>query len=153
MKRKEIWVDFMMSFFIITACITILEGILGAIFLPDVQFGYEAFFSPPLFGLLSALLGFVGYSKHELTVRQAFFRKILHLSLIEIMVFGLNMLIGNIFEPKLCLALILAIAVVYITVNAVLWINDQKSAEKFNQELKSFQEKMILERQRQSAQD
>lgn len=150
MKHKEIWIDFVMSFFVITACITILEGVLGAVFLPDVRFGYSAFFSPPFFGLLSTLLGIVGYSKNELTVRQAFFRKILHLILIEVMVFGLNILSGNIFEFKLCLTMVLGIAVVYLTVNAVLWVNDQKSAERFNQNLKSFQKKIASQEEIQS---
>lgn len=44
MKSKL--VDMMMSFFICTACITILEGIIGRIF-PQLTFGYRAFFSPP----------------------------------------------------------------------------------------------------------
>ncbi len=77
MKSKL--VDMMMSFFICTACITILEGIIGRIFFPQLTFGYEAFFSPPFFGFLSVLFSIVNYSKKELSIRQVLFRRFLHL--------------------------------------------------------------------------
>lgn len=48
MKLKERFKEAMMSFFVCTACITVLEGVMGVMFFPDAQFGYEAFFSPPL---------------------------------------------------------------------------------------------------------
>ncbi len=141
MKVKNLLIEFMMSFFIVTACVTILEGVVGMLFLEDVKFGFEAFLSPPLFGFLTSLLGFITYSSKELTIKQALFRKAIHLSLIEALVFGLNAWVGNFYEPKLVIALILAIAVIYITVNFVLWVNDQKSAEQFNENLRVFQEK------------
>lgn len=140
MKRRNVAVEFMMVFFIVTACVTILEGLMGMIFFPEVKMGYEAFFSPPVFGFLSALSGIVTYSSKELSVKQALVRKAIHLSLIEVMIFGVNAIAGNIFETKVCIALVISIAIVYVIVDVVLWINDCKYAEKFNQRLKIFQE-------------
>lgn len=139
MKHSNVWFDLMMSFFVVTACVCILEAVLGMLLFPEIRFGYDAFLSPPLFGLLSSLLGIVTYSKKELTVRQAMIRKVLHLVLIELLVFGLNAYAGHFFEAVQFISIMISIAVVYVTVNAVLWVNDQRSAAKFNQELKEFQ--------------
>lgn len=139
MKHKDMWFDMMMSFFVVTACVCVLEAVLGMLLFPEVQFGYEAFLSPPLFGFLSSLLGIVTYSRKELTVRQAAGRKLLHLGLIELLVFGVNAYAGHFFETVQFIFVMISVAVVYTTVNAVLWVNDQRSAEKFNQELKEFQ--------------
>ena len=139
MTKKEIISDMIMSFCVVTACVTILEGIMGMLFFPDIRMGYGAFFSPPLFGFFSAVFGLVTYSKKELSIKQMLFREIIHLLLIELLVFGLNIAVGNQFETKICIALALSIAVVYVVVCIILWINDQRSAAKFNQRLRQFQ--------------
>ena len=40
MKNNETFSDFIITFLVITALITILEGILGCLFLPEVRFGF-----------------------------------------------------------------------------------------------------------------
>lgn len=142
MRNRNTLTDFVIDFFIITACITILEGVLGTMFMPDMRFGFEAFFSPPLFGFLSAASGLITQSSRELSVRQIRFREFLQLLLIEIMVFGINHLAGNTYELKLNIALALAIAIVFIVVYFIIWMNDRRSAKLFNERLKAFQEEM-----------
>ena len=142
MKNRNSFTEFVIVFFIITACITILEGILGVLFMPDMRFGYEAFFSPPLFGFLSALSGLVTKSSKELTMKQVLFREFLQLVLIEIMVFGLNYLCGTTFDMKLNMTLAISIALVFVVVYFVIWLNDQRSAKLFNEQLKAFQKEM-----------
>lgn len=83
MNHKSKLVEGLMSFCICTACITILEGVMGMLFFPNEKLGYEAFFSPPLFGGISVLLGIVAESRKELSVKQILFRRVLHLLLIE----------------------------------------------------------------------
>ncbi len=63
--------------------------------------------------------------------------------MIEAMVFGINAAVGNFYEPKLCITLVLSIAVVYVTVNFVMFVNAQRSAVQFNQNLRLFQEQML----------
>ena len=109
MKSKL--VDMMMSFSICTACITILEGIIGMIFFPQLTFGYEAFFSPPLFGFLSVLFSIVNYSKKELSIRQVLFRRFLHLLLIEGLVLGLNYRTGALSDFLFSFVLAASVAV------------------------------------------
>ena len=140
MKYKTQLVDDIMAFFVITACITVLEGVLGMVFMPEVKFGYEAFLSPPLFGILSVIFGLVTRSKKELSIKQVICRRALHLLLIEAAVFLLNYWSGNIFEPVAAVSLAMAVFLVFVTVYAVMWMNDKRSAELFNEKLKKFQE-------------
>lgn len=141
MKDKGMLIQFLLVFFIVTACITILNGLLGMIFLPEMRFGYEAFLSPPIFGFLSALSGLVTKSKKELSVKQMLFREFLQLLLIEIMVFGANYMFGICFEWELSVTLAIGIAVIFVLVYVVLWLNDRSSAKAFNAKLVEFQKK------------
>lgn len=138
---KERSIDFLVSFLVCTACIGILEGVVGVIFLPEETFGYEAFFSPPLFGFFSILFGFVTKSKRELRTGEAIGRQILHLLFIECLVFGLNYASGVRFETSLNITLALTIALIFVVVNLIMFVNDRRNALLFNEELKKFQEK------------
>lgn len=139
MRIKTMISEFMMAFFVCTACITILEGVIGMLFFPKMRFGYDAFFSPPIFGFFSVLFGLVTKSRKELSVKQMLFRMAIHLLLIEILVFGLNYLSGMVFEPLVRVVLALSIALIFAAVYLVMWINDRKNAVLFNEKLKLYQ--------------
>lgn len=139
MKLKQKIFDMLISFCVCTTCITLLEGIMGVLFFPDVTMDYGAFFSPPLFGAVSVLFGIVTESSKELSIRQVLIRTAIHLLMIEGMVFGLNYLAGVIFPPVVCITLAIGIAVVFVMVYAITWINESKSAADFNQRLKEYQ--------------
>lgn len=139
MKQRSNFTEMLVTFCVCTTCITILEGAMGTVFFPKEQLDYGAFFAPPIFGGISVLLGFVTWSKKELSVKQTLFRKVIHLLLIEGMVFGLNYISGNIFSAEVNVALMAGIASVYIAVHIILWTNDQKSANLFNEKLREYQ--------------
>lgn len=140
MKNKHSFTEFVIVLFIVTACITILEGILGLIFMPDLLLGFDAFFVPPIFGFFSALTGIITHSSKELSIKQMLFREFLQLMLIEIMVFGTNYFASRtFFETKLTIALAIGIAIIFVTVYFVMWLNDRQSARLFNEKLKAFQ--------------
>lgn len=141
MKTKKIFSDFIIPFCVVTTCINLLEGVLGCLMMPDIQFGFEAYFSPLLFGLLSTLIIGITQPSKELSIKQMIFRDILQLLLIELMVFGINFLFGQTFEPKSGIVLALGIAVIFFLVYAILWHNDKRSAIQFNKDLKIYQEK------------
>ncbi len=143
MRNKSILAEEMKAFFVCTTCITILEGILGMLFFPQMKLGYDAFFSPPIFGLFSVLFGFVNYSKKELSIRQVLFRRFIHLLMIEGLVFGLNYASGMIFPPFVAGILAVSIALVFITVYAALWFMDRRSAMLFNEQLKMYQSRQV----------
>lgn len=139
MKHKSRFVEALIAFCVCTTCITILEGVLGMLFFPEESLSYGAFFSPPLFGSISILFGVVTWSKKELSVNRILFRRAIHLLLIEGMVFGLNYIAGVIFPTIVSIALFLGIALVFIMVYVILWVNDQKSAMLFNEKLREYQ--------------
>lgn len=139
MKHKSALMEALISFCVCTTCITILEGILGVVFYPEVKLDYGAFFSPPIFGAFSVLLGVVTHSKREQSVREVLIRQGIHLLLIEAMVFGLNYLVGIVYPPMVSITLALGIAAVFVLVYVVVWLNDCKSADLFNQKLKEYQ--------------
>lgn len=139
MKNRGLGIQFILVFFIVTACITIMSGILGMVFMPDVRFGYEAFLTPPIFGFLSALTGLITKSRKELSVGQTLFREFLQLLLIESMVFGVNYVFGTTFEWETSVALAIGIAVIFVLARVILLLNDQRSALAFNAKLVEFQ--------------
>ncbi len=145
MKYKSRISELLMSFCVCTACITLLEGVLGMLFFPEEKLGYNAFFSPPLFGAISVLFGAVTWSKKELSVKQVWFRRAVHLFLIEVMVFGINYAAGVVFSPIVTMVLMIGIAVVFVLVYLILWMDEQRSAQTFNQKLKEYQSAISME--------
>lgn len=143
MKHREGLSEFVIAFLVCTACITVLEGVMGMLFFPEEKIGYDAFFSPPVFGFFSVLFGGVTKSKKELGVRQVLLRRLLHLFMIEAMVFGINYASGNIFSPLASGVLALAVAIVFVTVYGVIWMNDLRSAALFNEKLKVYQNRKL----------
>lgn len=144
---RDFWTEFVMAFLICTACICILEGIPGMIFIPEQQFGYEAFFSPPLFSFFSVVFGSLLRGKRETGLAGILLRRLLHLLTIELLVFGLNYAADTSFssDTGLSIALAFSIALVFCLVYGVLYINDRRRAHAFNQELKRYQEKILQE--------
>ena len=139
MSNRGKLVEFLMAFFVCSTCISILEGLLGMAFFPEDKFGWEAFFSPPLFGFLSVLLGMVTKSKKELSVKEILFRRALHLLLIELLIFGMNYETGMQFDVLFSVTLAFSVAAVFVAVYVVMWLNDRKSAALFNEKLKEYQ--------------
>lgn len=128
----------LMRFFIIVTCVSIAIGLLGLIYEPNRQFGYEAYFSPIIFGLIGVLPSIVMYSKKELTIKQMKTRKVLQLIVLEGMVLSFGYVMG-IMKVNMMLSLALSVLVVFIMVHLISWIIDYKEAEKLNEDLKAFQ--------------
>ncbi|MCI8978253.1 MAG: DUF3021 family protein [Lachnospiraceae bacterium] len=139
MSNRGKLVEFLMAFFVCSTCISILEGLLGMAFFAEDKFGWEAFFSPPLFGFLSVLLGMVTKSERELSVKEILFRRALHLFLIELLIFGMNYAAGMQFDALFSVTLAFSVAAVFVAVYVVMWLNDRKSAALFNEKLKEYQ--------------
>lgn len=131
------------SFFISVTCISLVMAILGTVFFPNQQFGYEGFWFPVLFGIAAVLPQFITYSKKELSVKQMFLRNALHLILLEITILLLNYLGGARYSAKVTLSIVLAILIIDVTVHLVLWMNDKKTAKDFNESLRAWQDKEI----------
>ena len=132
-----------MVFFISTTCICLLAGIYGSVFMKGQALDCGAFFSPPLFGAISAVLSLItNFRRSKIpSTKESVLRSAILLIAIEAAVFGLNYLTGTVFNASQTVILLVSIAVIYILVCAVLHWIDLKSARDFNEELKKFQMK------------
>jgi hypothetical protein len=140
MKFSEYLKRIFVIYFIVVTCITAVTGITGLIFFPEARFGYEAFFSPLVCGLVSMIPSLLLYSKKELTFRQALVRKVLHYVLIILLLLLLNSL-ANSWNWSFFLPLLVSIIIVCILVELILWIIDYKRAEELGQYLRVYQNK------------
>lgn len=128
-----------MEYFIITTCVTAGIAVLGQSLDPTARFGYEAYFSPLIFGLISLVPSFVTYSRRELSLRQALVRKVLHFIILEAMLVAFGFWMGILHELSEASFFALEVFVVYIAVNLISWMLDKKEASALNRTLKSLQ--------------
>lgn len=128
----------LVEYLVICACISAAIGILGLVVNPNAQFGYESYFSPFIFGFISLIPSLVTYSKDELSMKQLLIRKGIHLLLLVALLTGFAIwqkLIDSIQEITL---FGIAVVAVYILVNYIRSVYDQKDADEINRLLSSL---------------
>jgi hypothetical protein len=139
MSLKEFAKKNLMNYFIIVTGITVAIAVLGMNFDPDAQFGYEAFFSPIIFGTIAVLPSFVLYSKKELSFRQMLFRRILHFIVLEIILLAFGFISGLLKGIDVTLTFAVSVFAVYLFTIVISWIIDSKTAAEINKGLKKIQ--------------
>jgi uncharacterized membrane protein len=128
-----------MNFFIIVTCVSVVIGTLGLIYEPSKRFGYEAYFSPLIFGAISTISSFVTYSKKELTIRQMIFRNVLQLLVLECLILTTGYSFGIMKDTMILTSVALSIIIVFVIVHLISWIIDFKTAANLNDSLKVYQ--------------
>ncbi len=129
----------LLEYFIITTCVTAAMATLGLTLDPTARFGYEAFFSPLIFGLVSLIPSLVTYSPKELPLRETLIRKALHFTVLEatLIAFGFwTKLLHGLADAS---GFALSILIVDLAVNLIGWWLGSKEAGEINELLKSFQ--------------
>lgn len=129
----------LMQFFIITTCINVAIGILGLSLDPERRFGYDAYFSPLIFGFLSLLPSFITYSSKELTLMQTLIRKFFHWAAIEVLLIAFSYMAGLLKGQADIFFFALTVFIVYLSVNLFSWGLAQKDAVKINAALETLQ--------------
>ena len=141
MSGREFLKQIVTSFFVVVTLVTIAIGVLGNIYRPGQQFGYEAFFAPVIYGFLSMIPVAVMYSKKELTVKQLYIRKVLQLVSIELILYFVAYGIDNIkAAPKgQTIAFGISIVVVYVVEDVISGIINTNDAKKLTKMLHQYQ--------------
>lgn len=139
MSFKDFLKRCLMQYCIITTCVTAAIAVLGQSLDPSAKFGYEAYFSPLIFGLISLVPSFAVYSRKELSFRQALMRKLLHFFLLEAMLVGFGLWSGILVNAVDACFFGLTVFIVYVVVNLIEWQIDKKDAKEINKTLKSLQ--------------
>ena len=129
----------LMEYFIITTCVTAAIAILGLSLDPAAKIGYEGYFSPLIFGLVSLIPSIVTYSRKELSFHQTLIRKFLHLTLLETMLIVFGHWAGVLHAFADTASFALAVFIVYLAVHLVNWYLDSKEASEINSTLKVLQ--------------
>ncbi|MDF2537384.1 MAG: hypothetical protein K0S76_405 [Herbinix sp.] len=139
MNVKEFLKKNLMIYFIIVTGITAATGILGMNIDPEARFGYEAFFSPLIFGAIATIPSLILYSKRELSLKQMLLRRILHFFVLELtlIVFGLNS--GLLESVDAAVSFAASVFIVYLLTNIISYIIDSKTANDINKGLKRLQ--------------
>jgi hypothetical protein len=129
----------LMSYFIIVTGITVAIAVLGLKLDPEASFGYEAYFSPLIFGAVAVLPSFVLYSRRELTFRQMLFRRILHFAALELLLLSFGYGFGLFDKTDTAVSFAVSVFAVYLFTNLIQYIIDSKTAGKINEGLKKLQ--------------
>ena len=129
----------MLSFFISITFICTAMALVGMIFEPNTNLGYEAFLSPLIFGAIASIPTLVTYSKRELSIKQTAIRNIVHFLLLEGVILSTLYFGGILTSISMTISLGVSIFIIDLTVNLIQWINDKRIAKEFNEALKRFQ--------------
>ena len=131
-------------FFIIVTLINLVMYILGLIFKPTQQFGYEAYIYPIIYALIGSIPNLLVPKKRVKTVKQTVIREFF------MMILCIAMLLTFMFAGKpltkeliiMASSVALSIIVIFVLVDIIVWILDSKTAKSLTNDLKAFQEAM-----------
>lgn len=129
----------LISYFFAVTGITAAMGIIGSILASQVTFGYEAFLSPFLFGLVAVVPSIATYSKKELSAKQMLLRLLIRFALLEALIVLFAYYAGLVTSGSIAISLVLSVLLVDLTVHLVMWLNDKRTAAEINGALKKLQ--------------
>ncbi|MBD8500231.1 DUF3021 family protein [Paenibacillus arenosi] len=138
MKLSQFIKETIRDFFTIFGSIIIIITLLRQFFHPDLAFDLKSIYTIMTFSMIGALLGFIMYSRKDLSEKQTRVRIAIHFIALEIILISLGIIIGVINSPLSVIILALQVAVVYVIVRLLAWHNDKKVANSINEKLKSF---------------
>ena len=132
------------SFFITVTLINAAMLILGVMFQPEMQFGYEVFIYPLIYGLIGMIPVLFLETKKELTIKQLVIRKSVELLLLIVLLlafmFGWKPLTRETAVTSAGVAI--SIIVIYILVHVIEWLLDTRTAKSMTEDLMKFQQKI-----------
>lgn len=141
MSVKEFLKEALYTYFIIVTLVVVSTFVLGMIYEPDRQFGYEAFLSPLLYGFLGVVPMLVMYSRKELSVKQILVRKVFQLIALEVLLFSVTFGLDGIEKAQgpMALGLGLSVFIIFLLVHIISFILDCGEAKKMNEALKELE--------------
>ena len=143
MRGKELLNDMIFTYFMLVTMISAVMALLGIHFIPDANFGYEAFMMPLIYAVYGTLPNVVMYARQELTRKQFLVRKIIQLILIEVIVIAVALPAQILKETdvEIIVSLGISIFVVFLLTHLIEWFLNYTSAKQMTEELLIFQQK------------
>lgn len=143
MSFKEYLKSAALHFFIIVTLADVATFIVGMIFRPEDQFGYEAFLTPLIYGALGVLPNLVMCSGRELTVKQIMVRKAIQLLVLEAILITAAFGIKNLNAENLGVVtgFALSVLIIFLLVHIISWLLEVRQAEQMTAELLTWQKR------------
>ncbi|WBW95841.1 DUF3021 domain-containing protein [Oceanirhabdus sp. W0125-5] len=138
MKLKEYIKKFISDNLIIFAIIVICITILRQIFAPDEYFELKDIFNYMICSFVGNLPSIILYSSKELSEKELRLRIIIHFVVLEVVLLSFTNVFGFISGIKETILFAFQIAVIYVLVRFLSWMDDRKSADKINEKLKTL---------------
>lgn len=138
MNKRDFLKHILTSFFIVVTLVNIAMAVLGLLYDSNRRFGYEAFFSPIIFGVLGMLPTIVTYSKKELTMKQMLLREVLQLFLLETLLISF-VFTNNVIDRFIIIPFAFTVFIIAVMVQFILWGLDCKKAKSLTIELRKYQ--------------
>ncbi len=144
MYGKEFVLDCIRTFFTVVVLINVVMFLLGLYFMPEAQFGYEAFAVPLIYGFVGTLPNVVMYSKRELKIGELIVRKVIQIVLIEIMVLFVAFYDAgeHMIKQEIIASTAVSILVIYVLATFFDWLQNYLAAKQITEELQRFQERV-----------
>lgn len=117
------------NFLMVQAWITLAIGVLGCIKPPPGGIDHRLFFMPFVYAFFCIFPSLIVYSRKELSIKQMAVRKVIQFLLIELIVILISYLAGAIDDVFMRAAIIVAVAVIYITVSVFSYLISRSDAE------------------------
>ena len=146
MELKSILKKCMIDFLMIQAGITFTIGVIGCIKTPALGVTHYSFFMPFVYAFFCVIPSLVIYSAKELSIKQMLIRKAIQFLLIEFIVMLVSYIIGTLNNTFICIAILLAVIVVYIVVNVLEYLFCKSAADAMTKKIQHIKEKEQNER-------
>lgn len=141
MELKSILKKCMMDFLMIQAGITLSIGVIGCIKTPTVGVTPYSFFIPFVYAFFCVIPSFVIYSANELSIKQMLVRKVIQFLLIEFIVMSVSYMMGTLNNTFICIAILLAVVVVYIVINVLEYLFCKSETDAMTKKIQYIKEK------------
>ena len=141
MELKSILKKCMIDFLMIQAGISFAIGVIGCIKTPTLGVTHYSFFMPFVYAFFCVIPSFVIYSTKELSIRQMLIRKVIQFLLIEFIVMLVSYMIGTLNNTFICIAILLAVIVVYMVVNVLEYLFCRTEADAMTKKIQYIKEK------------
>ena len=129
MEIRNILKKYMVDFLMMQAGITLAIGVISCINPPSTGINRYMFFMPFVYAFFSILPSFVTYSRKELSIKQMAVRKVIQFVLIELLVVLVSYIMGPLHDFSMCIAIIIAVAVIYAIVNCLDYCTSKVDSE------------------------
>ena len=139
--------EIVQTFFIIVTLVDAAMLILGRMFRPEQQFGYEIFIYPLIYGAIGCVPSLLMRERRELTVRQTVIREVVHVLLLVVLILAF-LFGGRPVRPEdvpVAAGVAVSVVVIYGLVTVIGWALDLRTAKRMTEDLRRLQQRAAEE--------